>query len=163
MNKRLFFPLFFFCLIISSCNFSKGVKKDLSTGLSASYNGFSIDDIYLSSEEQRLSNNSVTMGSKVFITATGVENFKIKDGNVYPGCTIILSDKAGKELLNLPDAFSDLVNGSTEAEAKTLQASITTGAPMVVGETYHLYVRFFDKNNKESEIVANVDLKMKES
>ena len=161
MNKRLFFPVFFFCLIISSCNFSKGVKKDLSTGLSASYSGFSIEDIYLSSEEQRLSNNSVAMGSKIYITATGVENFKVKDGKVYPGCTIILTDKGGKEMLNLPDAFSDLVNGTTTPEAKTLQANITTGNPMAVGETYHLYVRFYDKNNKESEIVANVDLKMK--
>jgi len=52
--------------------------------------------------------------------------------------------------------------GVTAAEAKTLQASLNTGDPMVVGETYHLYVRFYDKNKKESEIVVNVDLLMKE-
>ena len=159
--KKNIFLLISSLFVFSSCNFSKGVKKDLSTGLSASYNGFSIEDIYLSSEEKRLSNNSVTMGSKIYITATGVENFIVKDDKVYPGCTIILTDKAGKEILNLPDAFSDLVNGTTTTEAKTLQASLTTGNPMAVGETYHLYVRFYDKNKKESEIVANVDLKMK--
>ena len=162
MNKRLFFSAILFSLIFSSCNFSKGVKKDLSTGLSASYNGFSIEDIYLASEEKRLSNNSIAMGSKINITATGVENFTAKDGKVFPGCTILLTDKTGKEILNLPDAFADMKEGTTAAEAKTLQASLNTGDPMLVGETYHLSVRFFDKNKKENEIVANVDLLMKE-
>ena len=132
----------------SSCNFSQGVKKDLNTGLSASYNGFAIDDIYLASEGQRLNSNSIAMGSKINITVTGVENFVVKDGKVYPGCTIILTDKAGKEILNLPDAFSEMKEGTTTDEAKTLQASLNTGNPMAVDDTYHLNVRFFDKNKK---------------
>ncbi len=146
--------------VFSSCNFSKGVKKDFATGLSASYNGFAMDDIYLASGEKRLGSNKISLGEKIFLTATGVTNFIEKDGNVFPGCTIILTDKAGKELLNLPDAFADMVNGTAVAEAKTLQASLTTGEPMMVGETYHLNVRFYDKIKKESEIVANVYLVM---
>jgi len=161
MSKAIFYSLMLALCIFSSCNFSKGVKKDLNTGLSASYNGFGIDDIYLASEGQKLNSNAVTMGSKINITVTGVENFVIKDGKVYPGCTISLTDKTGKGILNLPDAFSDMTDGTTDAEAKTLQASLNTGDPMAVGETYHLNVRFFDKNKKESEIVANVSLVMK--
>jgi len=159
---KIIFPSSILALsIFSSCNFSKGVKKDLNTGLSTAYNGFAIDDIYLASEGQKLSNNTVAMGSKINITVTGVENFVEKNGKVYPGCTIILTDKAGKEILNLADAFSEMADGTTAAEAKTLQASLNTGSPMAVGETYHLNVRFFDKNKKESEIVANISLLMK--
>ena len=103
---------------------------------------------------------TVKLGSKISLAAAGIENFELKDGKVYPGCQIILTDKNKKEVINLPDAFADMVNGSTEDETKTLNATLTTGDPMVVGETYHLYVRFFDKQKKESEIVSNVDIMM---
>jgi len=153
---------FAFLIIISSCQFSKGVKKDLMTGLSASYNGFTLDDIYLTTEEgQRLKDNSIALGSNIKVVATGVDNFEVKDGKVFPGCTIILTDKNKKELLNIPDAFADLKNGATEIAARSLQAKLSTGKPMVAGETYHLYVRFFDKLNNKNEIVADVDLLMK--
>ena len=135
----------------------------MKTGLSTTYNGFTLQDIYLTDEkDNRLNNNQILLGSKLAVVATGVDYFTEKDGKVYPGCTILLTDKAGKEILNLPDAFAEMKEGTTAAEAKTLQASLNTGDPMVVGEIYHLYVRFYDKNKKESEIVANVDLLMKE-
>jgi hypothetical protein len=162
--KRIFFFIFSMALLtLFSCSYSKGVKKDLSTGLSASYNGFGIDDIYLTDVEgNRLGSNKITMGSKIAIFATGVDHFSVKEGKVFPGCRIILTDKNKKEILNLPDAFSDMVTGTPEAEAKTLKASLNTGNPMEVGETYHLSVRFFDKNKAENEIVADVDILMKE-
>lgn len=153
----------FISLITISCQFSKGVKKDLNTGLSASYNGFALDDIYLADENKnRLSSNKIQIGTKMLIVATGVNYFEEKDGKVFPGCTIILIDKNKKELLNLPDAFEDMKEGTPVTEAKTLQAQLNTGEPMLPGETYHLNVRFFDKNKKENEIVANVDVVMKE-
>lgn len=164
MNRKIML-LAAICISLYSCSggFSKGVKKDISTGLSASYNGFALEDIYLTdTKETRLSNNKIAMGSPLAVVATGVDHFVEKNGRVYPGCTIVLTDKAGKEVLNLPDAFADMKDGYTAAEAKVLQASLNTGDPMITGETYHLSVRFFDKNKKESEIVANVDLLMKE-
>jgi predicted small secreted protein len=147
--------------LLTACNFSKGVKKDLTTGLSASYNGFALEDVYLAAEDgSRLPNNQVPLGSKIRIVVDGVENFANKDGKVFPGCTIVLTDKQGKSLLNLPDAFESLNAGTTEDQAHVLQADLSTGNPMVSGETYHLKTRFFDKNNPESEIVAEVDLVM---
>jgi hypothetical protein len=153
----------FISLITISCQFSKGVKKDLNTGLSASYNGFAIDDIFLADgDKNRLINNKITLGTKLLVIATGVDYYNEKNGRVFPGCTIILTDKNKKELLNLPDAFEDMKEGTPVTEAKTLQAQLNTGEPMLPGETYHLNVRFFDKNKKENEIVANVDVVMKE-
>ena len=163
MKQTLFtvFTAALFSIAISSCNFAKGVKKDLSTGLNASYNGIAINDIYLTdSGETHLTSNKITLGSKIKVNASGVDYLTVKDGKVFPGCNIVLSDKNKKEIVNLPDAFSDMANGIAEADARTLQAYLTTGNPMVVGETYHLHVRFFDKNKKESEIVADVDLLM---
>ena len=153
------------CIVLFYCScsggFSKGIKKDLSTGLTATYNGFALEDIYLSANDSRLSSSKVLLGDKISIMASGVNNFKEKEGKVFPGCTIILTDNAGKELLNLPDAFADMAAGTTKDQASTLRAQLNTGDPMVAGATYHLKARFFDKNNAPSEIVANVDITMK--
>jgi hypothetical protein len=163
MAKLSFLSAIILLASLNSCNFSKGVKKDLNTGLSAVYNGLALEDIYLTDDKgNRLTANKIIMGSKVAVVATGVDYFAEKDGKVFPGCTIILTDKTGKEILNLPDAFADMKEGTTAAEAKTLQASLTTGDPMVIGETYHLNIHFFDKKKKENEIMANVDMLMKE-
>jgi hypothetical protein len=162
--KHSFLLLLTFCTFsFFSCSYSKGVKKDLATGLLASYNGFSIDDAYLTdANDKRLANNKISFGTPLAVIVTGVENFEEKNGRVFPGCTILLTDKTGKEILNLPDAFAEMKEGTTAAEAKQLQAKLNTGNPMVIGETYHLYVRFYDKNKKESEIILNTDLLMKE-
>jgi hypothetical protein len=150
-------------LIISSCQFSKGVKKDLNTGLSASYNGLAIDDIFLADDSgNRLSKNEIKLGAKVWVVASGVDYFTEKEGKVFPGCQIMLTDRNKHEILNLPDAFAGMTNGTTAAEAKTLQAKLSTGQPMVSGATYHLFVRFYDKKDKEKDIVSDVDLKMLE-
>lgn len=149
-------------LLLCSCNFSKGVKKDLSTGLSISYNGFTVEEAYLADGDgNRVSSNGITLGSKISVMASGVDYFEEKNGKVFPGCSILLTDKNKKEVLNLPDAFADMTGGTTAAEARLLRASVNTGDPMVVGETYHLHIRFYDKNNKDNEIVGDVDLLMK--
>jgi hypothetical protein len=159
-NSLLLLP---FLLFLTSCQFSKGVKKDLNTGLTASYNGFAIDDIFLTDgERNRLDNNKIKLGTQLLVLATGVDHYAEKNGKVFPGCTIVLTDKNKKELLNLRDAFEDMKDGTPANEAKTLQAQLNTGEPMIVGETYHLNVRFFDKNKKENEIVANVDIVVRE-
>jgi hypothetical protein len=158
-NFRLFILIVF--SLSSACNFSKGVRIDVNTGLHASYNGFGVDDIYLADQSNnKLSSNKVTMGAEVKIIADGVVNYVSKEGKVYPGCTIILTDTTGKEILNVPDAFSDLKDGKPQNEARALKATLTTGNPMLAGTTYHFKAIFYDKLKKENTITAEVDLQM---
>jgi hypothetical protein len=159
--KKILFTCILFTLCSCSGSFSKGVKKDLSTGLTSSYNGFAVEDIYLAVDDNKLSTNKIALGKKVELIADGVDYYQLKDGKVNPGCRIILTDKAGKEILNLPDAFAEQA-ALDKAKAASLKATLTTGSPMLAGETYHLNVRFFDKNKKENEIVSDVDLVMQE-
>ncbi len=149
-------------LAITSCNFSKGVKKDLNTSLSTSYNGFAVEEVYLTDTlERRLSSNTVALGDVILIRATGIENYQEKDGKVFPGCSILLTDKTGKDVLNIKDAFADLNNGVAAIDAKVLTATVNTGNPMVSGETYHLTTTFYDKQNVNNVITTNVDLIIK--
>ncbi|MBK6520943.1 MAG: hypothetical protein KBG47_00225 [Bacteroidia bacterium] len=148
------------CLALFGCSgsFSKGVKKDLSTGLTATYNGLTLSEIYLVVDEQKANSNKIVLGKKVIVVANGVDYFTVENGKVFPGCSIVLTDKKGKELLNLPDAFGHLNDGTSASEAATLQAELNTGEPMLVDEKYLLKVRFYDKRNKENEIKADITL-----
>jgi len=158
-NRRLLYFIVF--VLFCACNFSKGVKKDLATGLSASYNGFAVTDIFLAdNSDNRLGSNKIPLGSEIKIIADGVGNYTVKEGKVYPGCSIWLTGQDGKELLFVPDAFADLKDGKAQHEAKALKALLTTGEPMVAGEIYHFKAVFFDKLKKENTITAEVDLLM---
>ena len=159
MNKYFFSCITFICFLLCSCQFSQGAGKDLVTGHTTSYNGFALDDIYLADAGgNKLSSNRIRLGAMVMVVADGVDFFSVKDDKVFPGCRIILRDESGKEVLDLPDAFTDLPNGLPESEARQLRAKINTGTPMEVGKTYQLSVRFFDKMKKENEIISNVAL-----
>ena len=81
---------------------------------------------------------------------------------MFPGCSILLTNKAGKEILNVADAFADMKEGFESNKAGMLNATLNTGNPMAVGETYHLKTRFFDKLKKENEIICEIDLLMTE-
>jgi hypothetical protein len=160
--KQLFNCLIVFLLLSCGGNFSKGVKKDMTTGLASNYNGFAVDDIYLTDKNgTKLNSNKIVLGDEIMVIASGVDNYKLVDGKAFPGCTIILTDKNKKEILNLPDAFSSLNNGVSASEATELKATLTTGAPMQAGETYQLYVHFFDKKQTTSVITSTVDIVMK--
>lgn len=160
--NRLCIAVTFALVFLSSCNFSSGVKKDMNTGLTTAYKGFRIDDSYLVDEaDNKINSNKIELGKTIYIVASGVSNYKVKDGKVYPGCQVILTDASGKELLNLADAFADMKDGFKPAEASRLSARLSTGAPMEKGNTYNLKARFFDKENQASQIVSEVKLEMK--
>jgi hypothetical protein len=151
-------------IVLYSCSggFSKGVKKDLSTGLSTSYNGFAVDDVYLTVDGNKISSNKVSLGKQILVVANGVDYYEEKSGKVFPGCSILLTDKTGTAILNIADAFAEMKDGFEPNKASMLNATINTGNPMVVGETYHLKTRFYDKQKITSEIVSEVDLVMTE-
>jgi hypothetical protein len=160
--NRLSITVLALLLACMACNFSTGVKKDLNTGLSTSYKGFHVNDSYLVDEAgNKLGSNKVDLGTTVYIVAEGVSNYKEKNGRVYPGCKVVLTDAAGKEILNLPDAFATMKEGFKPEEASRLSARLSTGSPMEKGSAYLLKATFFDKENKDNFIVSEVKLVMK--
>ncbi|MBO9632500.1 MAG: hypothetical protein J7578_05235 [Chitinophagaceae bacterium] len=138
------------------------MKKDLNTGLTTNYKGLHVEDSYMEDESgNKLSSNKVDLGTTVYVVASGVSNYKQKNGRVYPGCKILLTDTAGKEIINLPDAFANMTDGFKPEEATKLSARLSTGDPMTKGAVYNLKATFFDKENKEGLIVSEVKLEMK--
>lgn len=148
---------FFMC----SCNFSAGVKKDLSTGLSYSYNGFSVEEVLLvGPDNAAMNNNEVEFGTKVAIVVQGLTNYVIKDDKAFPGLMLTVTDNNGTSILNEADLFADN-DGYSATDAAILRGAVTVGEPMKSGETYHMQMRVWDKSKPENELTADVDIVVK--
>jgi hypothetical protein len=157
--KTSFGVMLFICAIFISC--STGVNKDFSTGLSVSYNGFKMDKAYLvGSNNTAVTTNEVPLNSEVSIVVQGVENYELKDGKAYPGLSLNVMDSQGKAVIDEQDLFSQS-DGYSPTDAAILRGTVTVGAPMKSGETYHVQMRIWDKNKSENVITAELDIDVK--
>ncbi|MBS1505441.1 MAG: hypothetical protein JSS79_02235 [Bacteroidetes bacterium] len=158
MKKITFTLLAAVLLSFAGCNFSAGTKKDFATGLSQTYHGFTVDEVLLVGPDNKaMSNNKVAVGTKVAIVIQGLAGYELKDNKAYPGLSLSVTDKDGKTVLGAEDLFGQNEGFST-ADASVLRGTLTVGDPMKAGETYHVKVHAWDKNNKENELTAEVDI-----
>jgi hypothetical protein len=146
---------------LAACNFSAGTKKDFGTGLSYSYNGFTVDQVLLAGPDNlAMSDNEVVLNSEIAIVAQGLANYQMKDDKVFPGLMLSVTDKAGTEVLGAKDLFSD-TEGYSAVDASVLRGTVTVGDPMKTGETYHVKMRIWDKIKTDNELTVDVDLVVK--
>lgn len=149
-------------LMLSACSFSAGTKKDLNTGLTISYSGFTIKEVVLVGPDNTILNtNEVKLNTQVAIVAQGLENYTLKDGKAYPGLALSVTGKNGEAIINEADLFADS-DGYPPVDASALRGTITVGNPMKAGETYQVKMRVWDKIKPESELTAEVELIVKE-
>jgi predicted small secreted protein len=146
------------CVIFAACNFSIGVKKDLRTSLSYSYNGFIVHDVLLIDPvSKRMTDNKVQLNTRIAIIAIGINNYGLKDGKVFPGMMLLVTDKKGTPVLKADDLFAG-DQGYPAANATELRGDITIARPMVAGETYHVKMHVWDKVKADNEINIEADL-----
>jgi len=158
MKKIIALLLLANLLISGACNFSSGAKKDLRTGLSFSYNGFIVHDVLLIDPvNKRMTDNKVQLNTRIAIVALGINNYGLKDGKVFPGMMLLVTDKKGAPVLNAADLFAGN-QGYPPANATELRGDITIARPMVAGETYHVKVHIWDKVKADNELNIEADL-----
>jgi hypothetical protein len=147
--------------ILCACSFSVGTQKDLITGLSYSYKGFAVEEVLLVGPDNvKLKNNEVLEGNQVSIVMKGITNYDMIKDKAFPGMSIVVTDKENKVAMKETDVLSSRT-GFSEEIASTLKGTVTVGNPMKAGETYHIKMKVWDKNNPESEITAEVDIVVK--
>ena len=145
-------------IVLWSCNFSVGTKKDFGTGLSYTYNGFAVDEVLLVGPDNvAMSNNEVPLNTQLGIVVQGLTNYQLQDDKAFPGIELRVTDKAGTAVLDEADLFANSEGYST-ADASVLRGTVTVGEPMKSGETYHLKMRVWDKTKPENELTAEVDI-----
>lgn len=151
----------FLLLAVTGCeyNFSKGVDKDLLSGLQVNNDGLSYEEVYLSVDEEVTNENVFDFGKEVYMNFTGIEYFEEDDnGMVYPGAMMVVADKSGKELMEEDDLFAQYDETGVETSlAKDLFVSLMIGTPLEEGEQYTWYVKIWDKLGG-GEIEATMDI-----
>ncbi|WP_133259580.1 hypothetical protein [Pseudochryseolinea flava] len=158
--KHTYYTFFFAMLICNAC--SVGVKKDLGTGLFHTVSGFSVDEVLLvGPDNQTKSDNVVNFNSTVAIVAQGLRGYELKEGKAFPGLMLQVTDGSGTAVINEADLFAN-TEGYSPEDASIIRGTVTVGAPMKAGETYHVKMRIWDKNKIETELTAEIDIKVKE-
>lgn len=144
--------------VMISCN--TGVKKDLNSGLKVTNNGLTFTEANLSVADQKTTDTEFPLNTDIDLIVKGVTGFTEKDSAVYIGASLTVFDMDNKEVLNYPDLFSDYdATGVSAADAEVVTLTLTTGSPMLAGESYTWKTKIWDKNGKgeiNSEVVITV-------
>lgn len=148
------------CFLITACNFSSGTRKDFVTGFSVTYNGFSIGEFGLvNGQNEQTKSNEVAIGNVIGLEVDGIENYQVKDEQVFPGLGLIVTGKDGTVILEGDDILGK--ESYNTDNASVMRGTITVGDPMKSGETYHVKMRIWDKLKPESEIIVEGDIVVK--
>lgn len=139
--------VFLLALTLGACNFSKSVKVDLLTGLTASGDLISCDDVYLTVNDQKVNSNTFTYGSEFYLNFNKIDGFKRENERVFPGMDLFVTNPAGDTLLLSKDLYKNYPDGINLSEL-LLQAKITVATPIHSNGDYDLTVKIWDKKDK---------------
>ena len=133
--------------IMTSCNFSKSVKKDFVSGVLTKGDGLSCENVYLSLNDQETKQTTFVYGQKFRMEFDNIAGFKKENGNVYPGMQVIVLNNAGDTVLLANDLYSEKTDG-LNLSPLLLSATVTAASPINSGGEYILYVNIWDKKEK---------------
>jgi hypothetical protein len=144
---------------LSACNV--GVKKDLLSGLKVTNNGLSFEEAFLQVDDAKFNSNEFPSGKMVYLFATGVSGFAIKDGLVNLGGSVVITDESGNKVMDHPDLFEAYTTTGVSAEdASTINFYVPMNEMFSPGKKYLWKTRIWDKNG-EGAIEAEVEFTVK--
>lgn len=160
--KQTILVLFIISIVAGACNYSAGYKKDFGTGLTFSYHGFRVQRVLLAGPgNQVMDKNEVTLNTQVAIVVTGIGNYGLKDGKVFPGMKLEVTDKKGTPVISVADLFAG-GDGYPPEQATELRGTITVAQPMAAGETYQVKMHIWDKVTPDNTLDASTTLIVKQ-
>ena len=142
--------IIFLCIVIFlsllSCGGSLkvGIKKDLSTGMVATYKNLEPGDIYLVMNGEVLNHTDIPLGESFLLVNSDIQGLHEIGGKVSLGCSLTIMDQDGLKVLEEKDLFAgrDIFD---ENEVDYLKCTINTGQPMQWEENYRVVATFWDK------------------
>lgn len=134
--------------VLFACNAqTTGFNKNISTGLSTRYTGLVPTETKVMMNGEVLNHHDIPLGETFAIINEGIKGLTVRDNKVSIGCSLLITDKDGKQILSEPDLFSkeDVFN---KDRVTYLQCKVNTGGPMQWQEEYLVTVKFWDKYGK---------------
>jgi hypothetical protein len=135
---------FLVTILISGCNFSKSVKKDLLSGLTAKGDVLSCDEVYLTVNDEKTNRSSFVYGETFYIHYSDIQGFTKENGFVFPAMEMIITDKSGDTLLYSDDLYKGKTEGFNYSPLE-LKAHLTVATPIKSGGDYSMFVNISDK------------------
>lgn len=153
LKKPAIFLLFiFFCF---SCT-----RKEDKPEITMEAKGLKYDNIILKLNRDTLKSNEVDFEKDLILNVFGLTGFNETVGNIYLGCSLVLSDESGAEIMKYNDLYSYYdVSGIYAADIrKKFSISLSISPPLKKGNSYTWKSRIWDKKGT-GEI--NTELKFK--
>jgi hypothetical protein len=123
-------------------------------GVKVTSGGLKLDSaVVLANGQEQPEIKPFLTGVKLQMGLRNIHGLSIKDDKSFPGISMRVLDKAGKEVLNYADLLAEYKDGILKDEAKYFVVSLTIGAPMAENETYTWSVRVWDKNAKNDFVI----------
>jgi hypothetical protein len=141
--KTVFVPLLT-VMILSGCNFSKSVKKDLISGLTTTGTTLSCDDVYLTVNNERTTRNTFTYGESVYLVFNDIQGFAKENGKVFPSMDILVTNLTGDTVISAANLYAEYTEGMDYTPLQ-LTADITVATPIRSGGEYLLSVTIKDR------------------
>ena len=142
--------------VLASCDFSKSVHKDLSTGMVTRGSGLSCDDVEILVNGEVTKETSFTFGERVEVRFNNMDGFTRTDGKAFPGMSIISTDPDGDTVLHISDTYESMTEGYT-FDPLVLTAHFTAADPYFSDNEYHQFIRVWDKKDVKSHFTAEFD------
>lgn len=159
--KNLFFA-FLIIFITFACDTKKSVHKDLITGLSTEGDGLSCEEVTILSDDKSVQRSSFYFGEEITINFKNIEGFKGKDGKIFPGMSIVISDKNNDTIIKSDDAYQKYSEGISLSPV-ILKSELTLARPIHSGKNYSLSINIWDKKGSGKFFAEmNFDVKSNE-
>ncbi|WP_165750098.1 hypothetical protein [Cellulophaga sp. Z1A5H] len=129
---------------ITSCNFNKSVSKDFITGISTQGNGLSAEQIFVTVNNEKVSDNEFYYGQNIYINFENMDGFVVENNTYHPQMEVTLVSKAGDTIMYEPNLLSQ--NTGFDVSLKTLTGNMILARPIYSGEDYLLKYVITDKN-----------------
>ena len=131
-------------MLMSGCQFSKSVNKDLLSGLFTKGDGLSCDETFLTVDANKINRNNFVYGETFVINFNKIDGFNMVNEAVFPDMTLLVLDAGGDTMLYASDLYNNYPDG-IKLDPLLLTSEVTVAAPMRSGKEYKLYVNIKDK------------------
>jgi hypothetical protein len=138
-----------------------GVKFDNDTELQTGFNGFSVEKAYIvDGDNKKIADSEIALNTRFSIVYEGVKNYTIKDGKVFPGISIQVTDNDQNTVISEADQLLSHTEGLDEKDASMLRATVAVSDPIKPGK-YIVSVVVTDKNNGDAAINSTWSFEVK--
>jgi hypothetical protein len=133
--------------LMTGCNFSKSVEKDLMSGLLTKGDGISCEDVYLTVDKQKINRSTFVYGETFVVNFNKIEGFVKENDAVDPDMTLLVLSLEGDTMLYAGDLYSNYPDG-IKLNPLLLTSEVTVADPMGSNRDFKLFVSIKDKRGK---------------